>query len=46
MEIHDIGSDSLSLKLFNINGCGNKILAYKQDEEFKDILELGSSNSP
>ena len=41
VEIHDIGSDSLSLKLFNINGRGNKILANKQDEEFKDILELG-----
>ena len=41
VEIHDVGKDSLSLKLFNINGCGNKILANKQEEEFKDILELG-----
>ena len=41
VEIPDVGSDSLSLKLFNINGCGNKILANKQEEEFKDILELG-----
>ena len=41
VEIHDVGRDPLSLKLFNINGCGNKILANKQEEEFKDILELG-----
>ena len=42
VEIHDVGSDSLSLKLFNINGCGNKISSSSgMVEEFKEIAELG-----
>ena len=41
VEIHDVGSDSLSLKLFNINGCGNKISSSSgMVEEFKEITEL------
>ena len=42
VEIHDVGSDSLSLKLFNINGCGNKISSSTGTvKEFKEIAELG-----
>ena len=41
VEIHDVGSDNLSLKMFNINGCGNKISSASSSEEFKDIVELG-----
>ena len=45
VELHDLGSDSLSLKLFNINSCGNKIQfsvqGVQQEAEFRDILELG-----
>ena len=41
VEIHNVGSDSLSLKLFNINGCGNKISSGSCEEEFKEIAELG-----
>jgi len=46
VELHDVGSDNLSLKLFNINGCGNKVSSSSSSSsslegEFKDILELG-----
>lgn len=43
IELHDVGSDNLSLKLFNINGCGNKvsISSDKVEGEFKEISELG-----
>ena len=42
VEIHDVGSDSFSLKLFNINSCGNKISSSSgMVEEFKEIAELG-----
>ena len=43
VELHDIGSDSLSLKLFNINGCGNKVSGgvASVDPEMREIVELG-----
>ena len=43
VELHDIGSDSLSLKLFNINGCGNKVSGgvASADPEMREIVELG-----
>jgi hypothetical protein len=44
LEIHNVGSDSMSLKMFNINSCGNKAgSAAKSDnsDELKDIIELG-----
>jgi hypothetical protein len=44
IELHDVGSDSLSLKLFNINSCGNKVgSSSKTDnsDEFKEITDLG-----
>jgi hypothetical protein len=44
IELHNIGSDNLSLKLFNINNCGNKVsTSNKSDnsEEFRDIIDLG-----
>lgn len=44
VELHDVGSESLSLKLFNINSCGNKITSKSRDreeEEYQDINELG-----
>ena len=47
VELHDVGSDNLSLKLFNINGCGNKVSSSSSSSpssdssEFKDISELG-----
>ena len=43
VELHDIGSDSLSLKLFNINGCGNKVSGgvTNSDPEMREIAELG-----
>ena len=44
-ELHQPGSDSISLKMFNINSCAAKSSSSsssaKQDEEFKDIMELG-----
>jgi hypothetical protein len=43
LEIQDLGSDSMALKLFNINGCVNKVSTKpsKSTEEFRDIAELG-----
>jgi hypothetical protein len=44
IELHEVGSDSLSLKLFNINGCGNKVGSGKsgdQNDEFRDIVDIG-----
>ena len=44
VELHDVGSDNLSLKLFNINSCGNKVSASSSNTsegDFKEILELG-----
>ena len=42
VELHDIGSDSLCLKLFNINACGNKVSSSSSQEgELKEIAELG-----
>ena len=48
VKLHDLGSDSLSLKLFNINSCGNKISSTAtagnsgtNAEEFKEINDLG-----
>jgi hypothetical protein len=43
LELQDLGSDSITLKLFNINGCGNKVSTKLSEtsEEFKDIAELG-----
>jgi hypothetical protein len=44
IELHDVGSDSLSLKLFNINSCGNKVgSSSKTDtsDEFKEMTDLG-----
>jgi len=44
IELHDAGSESLSLKLFNINSCGNKssqLSNDKLDQEAKDIVDLG-----
>ena len=40
--VHDIGSDSLCLKLFNINACGNKVsTSGSQEGELREIAELG-----
>jgi hypothetical protein len=43
IEIQDPGSDSMALKLFNINGCGNRVSTKPSEasEEFKEIAELG-----
>jgi len=46
VELHDVGSDSLSLKLFNINSCGNKVTSTSSNnnnsnEEYKEINDLG-----
>jgi len=44
VELHDPGSDMLSLRLFNINNCGQKTSASsagEKDQEMKDILDLG-----
>jgi hypothetical protein len=43
IEIQDLGSDSMALKLFNINGCGNKVSTKPSEssEEFCEIAELG-----
>ena len=43
-ELHQPGSDSISLKMFNINSCAAKSTSVsnaKQDEDFRDIVELG-----
>ena len=40
--VHDIGSDSLCLKLLNINACGNKVsTSGSQEGELREIAELG-----
>lgn len=44
VELHDVGSDNLSLKLFNINSCGNKVTVSNTtntEGDFKEISELG-----
>jgi len=44
VELHDPGSDLLSLRLFNINNCGQKAAsssANESDPTMKDILDLG-----
>ena len=41
LELHNVGSDGLSLKLFNINSCGNKLSGSDKEGEFKEICELG-----
>jgi hypothetical protein len=43
VELHNMGSDSISLKMFNINSCGTKISSKGSDgsDEFKDVTELG-----
>jgi len=43
VELHDPGSDVLSLRLFNINNCGQKTASSsgEKDQEMKDILDLG-----
>ena len=44
-ELHQLGSDSISLKMFNINACSSKtsstVTSSGSNEEFKDILDLG-----
>ena len=42
VELHNVGSDSLSLRYFNINSCGNRVGGSEGGEgEFKEISELG-----
>jgi hypothetical protein len=44
VELHNVGSDSISLKMFNINSCGNKTSTkggVDSSEEFKEVCELG-----
>ena len=44
-ELHQLGSDSISLKMFNINACSSKTSSTSTSsgsgEEFKDIVDLG-----
>ena len=44
-ELHQLGSDTISLKMFNINACSSKtsstVTSTGSNEEFKDILDLG-----
>ena len=44
-ELHQLGSDSISLKMFNINACSGKtsstVTSSGSGEEFKEILDLG-----
>ena len=45
-EIHNPGSDSISLRMFNINACNSKVPTASSkdnsvDSEFKDIVDLG-----
>jgi hypothetical protein len=42
VELHDVGSDNISLKMFNINGCGNKVSTKSEvSDEFKEVADLG-----
>jgi hypothetical protein len=43
VELHNVGSDSISLRMFNINGCGTKISGkgMENSDEFKEVSELG-----
>ena len=42
VDLHNIGSDNLSLRYFNINSCGNRVGGAEGGEgEFKEIAELG-----
>ena len=43
-ELHQLGSDSISLRMFNINACSNKTPATVTSgasEEFREIVDLG-----
>ena len=45
-ELHQPGSDAITLKMFNINACNSKVPTANskesaQDQEFKDIVDLG-----
>ena len=45
-ELHQPGSDAISLKMFNINACSSRVSTSSskessKDEEFKEIVDLG-----
>ena len=44
-ELHQLGSDSISLRMFNINACSSKTpsssTSSSSSEEFKEIVDLG-----
>ena len=45
-ELHNPGSDAITLKMFNINSCSSKVSSANskdssQDNDFKDIVDLG-----
>jgi hypothetical protein len=42
IEIHNVGSDAISIKMFNINNCSSKISS-KSDagDDFKEVSDLG-----
>jgi hypothetical protein len=43
IELHNVGSDVISLKMFNINSCSSKISGKgaESGDEFKDLADLG-----
>jgi hypothetical protein len=43
VELHNVASDSISLRMFNINGCGTKISGkgLENTDEFKEVTEFG-----
>jgi hypothetical protein len=43
VELHQVGSDALTLKMFNINSCGNKVNSKGAEggDEFKEVTEFG-----
>jgi hypothetical protein len=43
IELHNMGSDAISLRMFNINSCSGKVSGKGVDcgDEFKDVTEMG-----
>jgi hypothetical protein len=43
LELHNVGSDKISLRMFNIKGSGNKVSdkGTEGSDEFKEVTKLG-----
>jgi hypothetical protein len=42
IEIHNVGSDAISIKMFNINNCSSKVSSKTEaGDDFKEVSDLG-----